>query len=170
MDKRYEASEAAIKRAYFTEAFANMSQQPPIKAICLESGVNRATFYRHYSSIDELENSLFKEFMVKLVKEFSTGNYLFSNPEKFFEGLEKTAAENYQVLTLLKARGLASKMSQLIADCLKIAFDTVDYELNQTKVTFAIGGMAQILFDKRGQITPEEKREMIKLLKALENV
>lgn len=72
-----------------------------VNELCRLAQINKSTFYRHYLDIYDLFSSLESELFEKIVADFEFSDMLFSNPEKFLQGLIFTLTPYREQILLL---------------------------------------------------------------------
>ena len=64
IDKRVQRTDKALKDAFRSLSKTNSFQEITVKKLTEKAGINRKTFYLHYDSIDDFQNTFVNELVV----------------------------------------------------------------------------------------------------------
>ncbi|MCM1224814.1 MAG: TetR/AcrR family transcriptional regulator [Lachnospiraceae bacterium] len=84
MDRRIKKTRRAIYAAYFRAKHFNPKEQPSVKEICALADINKTTFYRYFSDINALIQTLISDIVNTLLIEDIETECLLTNPESYF--------------------------------------------------------------------------------------
>ncbi len=98
MDRRIKKTNHAIFEAYMQAKTAHPGTQPSVKEICALADINKTTFYRYYTDVDSLANSVVKAAATKLLIEGIDVGKLLTEPETYFKHVLKNLKQDEDML------------------------------------------------------------------------
>lgn len=127
MDRRVKKTKTAIFEAYIQAKKERRGVQPSVKEICGIADINKTTFYRYYTDVEELSSSLIDLVINKLLIEGIKIEYLLTEPEAYFrhvlanyrqheDDVSVLLADNPQAFIFEAERILKNKLKETIAD------------------------------------------------------
>lgn len=128
-----------------------------ITKLCEKTMVNKSTFYKHFTDINDLLNAVQDEFIEELFNNFEYKDKLFSNTTLFMQGLRHLFNLNEKkLMSIFKNRiSFIQKFGSKILNLYTKENDSIEH---RTKVEFVLCGITSII-DK----TKDEKDDPIEI-------
>ena len=143
MDLRIQRTKASIRSAFLELRQDKPIEKITVKELCVLAGINKATFYLHYSDIyslaDEIEYSLIDDLILSVDKDFSEDpkGYTDALFQAFMESRGRLAA----VFSGSRNSLFAAKIEQRIKAKLYESNPDFCTPRNDTTISFLIQGM-----------------------------
>ena len=142
-----------IKQAYLK--MLGSGKTPNVREICRIADINKSTFYRHYSYLEELEKEMYveeaKEFYAYLIKDTDFNNIPDGFMERVFEYRKTLSKERTLFLDKNKPVAVDEVVNLAIEGVKKIS-DNIN---NEMLVAIVVRGSMYLMFDNR--YTDQEK-------------
>lgn len=144
MDLRIQKTRAAIKSAFF-----ELRRRKPIEKITITelsklAGINKATFYLHYSDIYSLADEVEDEVIDKILSEIQGLNKFFDDPKKHSEDMFRAFMNNRRKLNGVfsgsRYTSFANKVEERIKARLYAEFPKLRSRRNDVVLSFIIQG------------------------------
>ncbi len=87
MDIRVVKTKAAIHRAFLELRSTSLSERVKVIDICDRAGINKSTFYKHYTDVYELNEELKTFYFDSFWNNFAEKDCMLSDPQKFIVNL-----------------------------------------------------------------------------------
>lgn len=134
-----------------------------VKEICEKAGINRGTFYAHYTDVQDLQEQVFREFLARVGELMDSADALPGSPESIAKltRILRYAYDNRRlVLTLLGENSSISSHDAILRFLLeKKIFDRfqVPSELESYLYHYTAGGCVSLLLEwmANGSESPE---------------
>ncbi|MGN1340336.1 MAG: TetR/AcrR family transcriptional regulator [Oscillospiraceae bacterium] len=163
MDLRIQKTKAAVK-----EAFLELRHKKPIEKITVTelsklAGINKATFYLHYSDIYSLADEMEDEVIDDILAELQGPNKLFDDPKQYFADMfsafmKKRTMLNY-IFSGSRYSQFAKKTEERIKAHLYTELPKLRSHRNDIVLSFLIQGtfhtVASSIPDKVGDYSEE---------------
>ncbi|MDE6677019.1 MAG: TetR/AcrR family transcriptional regulator [Clostridia bacterium] len=94
MDRRIKKTNTAIYKAYLQAKNSHPETEPSVKEICAIADINKTTFYRYYTDIDELSRAVISAMVNKLLIENIEIEKVLTEPESYFSHVLKNFKEH----------------------------------------------------------------------------
>ena len=144
-DLRIVKTEKAIR-----EAFLEIRKEIPLERIkvsdiCKRALINPSTFYKHFSDVIDLSDTIENELVNKCLEEHDYTDCLFTEPLCYFKGFQKSISANQEELyTVFKGRnGILMEKTEKIMRVRYLSGDISEEE--KIKVIFTMGGIMHTL-------------------------
>lgn len=137
--------------------FLEMRSKMPLAKIkvndlCANSKINKSTFYRHYVNVFDLSEKIENQILDDMISEFDQIDQLFTNPEKFIEGLFSVIQKhNEKIMILFNDRldVLANNMEKKLKDIYLV--DACSPE-DDIMISFVIGGASHVFLNPKYEL------------------
>ena len=169
-DLRIIKTEKAIRDAFFEIRKEVPLERVKVSEICKRALINPSTFYKHFSDVIELSDTIEDELVSKCLEEHEYKSCLFTDPLSYFMGFQKCISDNHELLYIVFKGRTATLMekTEKIMRANYLSGEISDEE--KIKVIFVMGGILHTLnvlheegnYDK--EILPELLAELIKKL------
>lgn len=174
MDKRIVRTRLAIFNAVFDLATEKELDKITVVELCDRAGINKSTFYLHYSSINDCFQKCFDYFMGRLLEFGRDLDYseVANAPEELVKRLLDAVEENTKYLVRFRN----SVVYDSVVKTLKESFvdeicknNNIDIENNYhqvAKLTFLVGGCTDIIMKLTPNFNrPEIEKIMVDVIK-----
>lgn len=84
MDRRIKKTTTAIYKAYIQAKKEHLDMEPSVKEICAIADINKTTFYRYFTDVDDLLHSIIHLAINELLIEGIEVEKLLTEPETYF--------------------------------------------------------------------------------------
>lgn len=144
MDLRIQKTKAAIKEAFF-----ELRRKKPIEKITVTelsriAGINKATFYLHYSDIYSLADEMEDEVIDDILSEIQGLNKFFDDPKKHSADLFMAFMKNRAMLNYIFSGSRYSQFSKKVEERIKAhlyaEFPKLRNRRNDVVLSFIIQG------------------------------
>lgn len=142
MDRRIKKTKAAIYGAYFQAKKAHPGVEPSVKELCAIADINKTTFYRYFSDVEQLTYSVINLAVRKLLIEGIKIEYLLTEPETYFRHILlnfKTYSEEISTFLDDNPHAFIFEAERIIKNELK---NNASVEYDEVLYTFIAGGAA----------------------------
>ena len=146
MDIRIFRTRQQIKSAYLKLRESHPPERIRVKDICEVAGINKTTFYKHYTDTYELAQEIDNSCVEKVLSRFKEKYALLENPSEYIEGLLRAMREELDDLkAVFHDRGeiLCAKLEEK----LQRYYENTDMPDERIKTSFIIGGFIGVLRD-----------------------
>ena len=80
MDKRVENTHKTLFKVIYKMIIQEGIKKPSVKEICDRANINKSTFYRNFSDLDNLLKSAIKKLAITVIEQIPSAGKLFENP------------------------------------------------------------------------------------------
>ncbi len=134
------------------ETFLNIRRVKPLEKIkvneiCEQAMINRATFYRYYQDVFDLNEKLEQQALLQLLENFDARGELLSDTERFLREFPKAMEKSREILDVLYHDRLEELFYRLEDYMLKTYTKAEDDVEKKLLVSFIIRGVMYSLKD-----------------------
>ncbi len=166
MDRRIKKTHTAIFEAYIQAKKANPGVEPSVKEICAIADINKTTFYRYFTDINCLSESVIKAAATKLLIDGIDVTNLLTEPEIYF----RRVLENFKIYEDKINAFLANNHLKFIFEAEKLLKsklkETAPDNYDEVLCTFIAGGAAHY-FLSANYNDENELQEFCNIIKSL---
>lgn len=165
MDKRIVRTRLAIFNAVFELATEKELDKITVVELCDKAGINKSTFYLHYSSINDCLKKCFDLFTEKVLEFGKDIDYttMAEHPEETIKKILDATEENIAYVRRFKDTVIYDTAIKTLKDkfvktiCEANDLNPTDNYHEVAKVAFLVGGCADLIM----MLTPDFNREEI---------
>lgn len=144
MDLRIKKTKAAIKEAFFELRRKKPVEKITVTELSKSAGINKATFYLHYSDIYSLADEMEDEAIDDILAEIQGIDKFFDDPKKLSEDLFHAFIKNRSMLNYIfsgsRYSNFASKVEERIKARLYAEYPKLRSHRNDIVLSFIIQG------------------------------
>lgn len=140
-DLRIIKTEKVIREAFMTLRKKTPLEKMKVSEICKTAMINPSTFYKHYSDVIALSESIENDLVHKCLKDHCNTDCLFTDPYRYLMSFQQTLLKNEEELNIVFAgrQGVMLEKTERIMRAHYLS-GNVDEE-TKVKVIFAMGGI-----------------------------
>ncbi len=142
MDRRIKKTNKAIYEAYIQAKKSHPNAEPSVKELCAIADINKTTFYRYFTDINELSNAVIDAAINKLLIEDIKIEYLLTEPETYFKHVLKKIDACADIMSVFLADNIRTfifEAERIIKNELK---KNAEDKYDEVLCTFIAGGAA----------------------------
>lgn len=160
-DIRVIKTKNSIKDAFIKALQKKDVSEIRITKLCEKAMINKSTFYKHFTDINDLLNVVQNEYIDELYNSFEYKDKLFSNPTLFMQGLRHLLTTNEKKLKSIFKHGVVfiHKFESKIINLYAKENDSLEHKI---KVEFLLSGISRIIAK-----TKDEKDDPIEIFNFL---
>ena len=144
MDLRIQKTEAAVKEAYLELRHRKPIEKITVTELSKLAGINKATFYLHYSGIYSLADEMEDEIIDDILSETQEMNKFFDDPQKHASDLFRAFMKNRTMLNYIFSGSRYSQFSKKVEERIKARlyseFPKLHSRRNDVVLSFIIQG------------------------------
>ena len=165
MDLRIQKTKSAIKTAFLELRRSKSIEKITVTELSRLAGINKATFYLHYSDIYSLAEEIEDETIDDILREIQGLNKFFDDPKKYASEIFHAFITNRRMLNYIfsgsRQSCFANKIERRIKARLYADFPEIHDRRNDIALTFLIQGafytVAESIPDNETDISEELK-------------
>lgn len=169
MDKRIVKTRTAIFNAVFEISADKDLDKISVVELCEKAGINKSTFYLHYTSIDDCFQKCFGFFTDKILKFSESIDYtdVANAPEETVDKMLDVVEDNMELILKFKNSVLYDnsvrilKQKFLVSLCEANNLNIHDNYHQVSKLTFLIGGCVDAITQNLPEFDKEELRNIM---------
>lgn len=158
MDRRVKKTKKAIISAYLEVKKAHPELKPSVKEVCAYADINKTTFYRYFTDIDELAYTLLHIAIHRLLIDGIDIEYLLTKPEVYFHHVFenfKKCDENVTTYPLYHSHIFAFEAERIIKEKLEEKYQG---KYDDVLCTFIAGGITHYFLSQKRNDEKELQR------------
>lgn len=149
MDLRVKRTRNSIRGAFLSLAGEHAIDRITVTELTKLAGINKATYYLHYSDLSSLVEELENELVENIVSQFSKADSLFRNSDLFFNKFREGLQNNQEILLIFYENGRTSSIQDKLVYSLraKILKENHHLPFNQEMtvvLTFMLRGIVDV--------------------------
>jgi len=115
-----------------------------VKTLCREAGIGRATFYRHYGSLEDLVDSVYIGLMDRIgASAGDHGGKGWTGYSGYMHSMFEIMHEERELLLLLHRNGMTDRFSTVLES--SFGLDSIDDPGERYSMVYHIGGIVSFL-------------------------
>jgi AcrR family transcriptional regulator len=169
VDLRIQKTLESIETEFLSLRAKTQLNKIKVNDLCSNARINKSTFYRHYIDIFDLSEKIENQTIDTIMRDFTTINLLFANPEEFINGLFSAFQKwNQEILILFSGRMdvLANKMEMRLKGYYLTVYCTPEDDI---MISFVIGGAAHVFLSSKYDLETYRKEVALLLRKINSN-